>query len=58
MEEAKGIVEMVRCRTARLEPFGAEAFQCCVDGEIAVTTGLEIEVCPGALQMILPHSAA
>lgn len=55
-EEAKGVMEMVRCRRARLEPFEAESFLCCVDGEIAVTAGLEIEVCPGALQLILPEN--
>lgn len=44
-----------KCRRVRLVPKDSESFLTCVDGEIADTSGLEVEICPGALRLIIPE---
>ena len=48
------ILTTIKCRSVKLLPYETASFQFCVDGELAMTTGLTIDICPHAMSFIVP----
>ncbi len=48
------VIEHYRGREIRLEPHKSKDFFICADGEILLTTGVDITICPSALRFIVP----
>ena len=55
MPGIEGILEMRKMKSVELLPYGSDKLTICVDGEIQQTKGIKIEVCPQALNFIIPQ---
>ena len=50
----KDIIDMRKMTSVELLPYGMDELTICVDGEIQTTKGIIIEICPKALNFIVP----
>ena len=55
MKGIEHIIEMKKLKEIELVPYGEDDLTICVDGEIQTTKGIKIEICPKALNFIVPR---
>ena len=56
MRGIENVIDMRRMKSVELLPYGKEELTICVDGEIQNTRGIKIEICPEALNFIVPKA--
>ena len=54
MKGADEILDIRRSTDVTIKPYGMDDLFICVDGEIQLTTGIRITMCPGALRLVIP----
>lgn len=54
MKGADEILDVRRSTDVTIKPYGMKDLFICVDGEIQLTTGIRVTMCPGALNFVVP----
>lgn len=53
-DDVDDLLTLKKCKTVELRPKGSNTFLTCIDGEVTETEGFSVELCPKALQFIVP----